>query len=688
MSLVENVEKILKTLKGKESKLNDFQINAINLIEKADDNILVIGPTGIGKTMIGVSSLIKYGKGFYLAPLRSLMYEKYIEFRKMFPNKKIVLTNKDYSVTRAQLKNADIRILSPYKFMLYLDYLDPLDGVVVVDEIHKVHEDPDMEAIITMMKVMGFRIIGLSATIHKEDELKIARWINALVIRHEGNRLIPLRFIEVKLDLESEGVSVVDGGGFLNNNTKYSSKEECVTDLVKKIIESDPNGGIMLWCPTRGEADRYALLISRQLPVKLAGISKNILTATNHDRVLKSVIEKGICIHHGGISTKNREIVEELFKNKKCKVVVSCYTLSHGVNLPVRYLVITTLYNHKGDLLDPSTFHQIAGRAGRPGLDDFGVVITITVGDLESFILSKILSETATRIHSKLHNEWTLTKLLTQRLAIDCSIDKVKSFLKETYYVYDHGLQGYEEIKKLAEECLTNIIDTYFDLYDNGLVKAKSRKEYIASIMGLHPKEWSLYPYMISGDYTTTVEKAIDISLRIKNIDDLEVKNLVRKYGLLSYHFESWKAREIADTTQSILDAVALYVRRIYGWKSQEFSNAKRIVDLFTYGGNIRVEVLSRVLRHDEMKRVVRNLPDIIFVENPSLDDMRTYIKEIVNLIFGMRKVIKIERVKKVVEASINMMYNEVRKDILNEALNVAMEELRSISREYGAKIR
>ncbi|MEM4619534.1 MAG: DEAD/DEAH box helicase [Ignisphaera sp.] len=688
MSLVEKVEKILKALKGEASKLNDFQVNAINMIEKTDDNVLVIGPTGIGKTMIGVSALIKYGKGFYLAPLRSLMHEKYIEFRKMFPDKKIVLTNKDYSVTRKQLKDGDIRILSPYKFMLYFDYVDPSDGVVVIDEIHKVHEDPDMEAIITMMKVMGFRIVGLSATIHKEDELKLARWINASVIRHEGSRLIPLRFIEIKLDLEPRGVSVVDGGGFLDNNAKYSSKEECIADLVKKIIETDPTGGIMLWCPTRSEADRYALLIGKQIQEKHTDISKDILTATNHDRVLKSVIEKGICIHHGGISTKNREIVEDLFKKKKCKVIVSCYTLSHGVNMPVRYLVFTTLFNHEGNLLDPSTFHQISGRAGRPGFDDFGVVITVTVGDLESFILSKILSESSTRIHSKLHNEWTLTKLLTQRLAIDRSIDKVKSFLKETYYVYEHGLQGYEEIKKLAEECLTNIVNTYFDLYDNGLVKAKSRKEYIASIMGLHPKEWSLYPYMISGDYITSVEKAVDTSLSIRKIDDQEVKNLVIKYGLLSYHFEGWKVKEVADTTQSILDAIALYIRRIYGWKSQEFLNARRIVDLFTYGGNIRVEALSKVLRHDEMKRVVRNLPEIIFVENPSLDDMRKYIKEMVNLIFGIRKVIRLERVEKVVEATIRMMYNEVRSDILNEALKVAKEEVRSISREFGAKIR
>ncbi|MEM4843897.1 MAG: DEAD/DEAH box helicase [Ignisphaera sp.] len=688
MSLVEKTEKALKMLKGGFAKLNDFQINTIKLIERTDGNVLVIGPTGVGKTMIGVSALIKYGGGFYLAPLRSLMYEKYIEFRKMFPNKSIVLTNKDYSVTRSRLKNADIRILSPYKFMLYLDYLDPSDGVVVIDEIHKVHEDPDIEAVVTTMKVMGFRIIGLSATIHEEDEPKFSRWLNATVVRYGGSRPVPLRFVEVKLDLEPGGVSVVDGAGFLDNNTRYPSKETAVSDLVKKIVEMDPSGGVMVWCPTRSEADNYALLISRRMTTKLVGVAKDVLTTTEHDKVLKTVIERGVGLHHGGVSSRNREIVEELFRKRKCNIVVSCYTLSHGVNLPVRYLVITTLYNHEGKFLDPSTFHQLSGRAGRPGLDDFGMVITVTVGELESFVLSKILSESSTRVHSKLHNKWTLTKLLAQRLAVDRSIDVVKEFLKETYYVYEHGLQGYDEIKKLGEECLVNIVDAYFELRSNGIVKAKGKKEFVAAIMGLHPDEWRLHTYMVTGDYRTTVEKAVDIASIVKNIDSQEVKKHVIDFGLLSHYTGSWRVRELADMTQSILDAVALYVRRVYGWKSQEFFNAKRIVDLFVYGGNPKVEKLSNVLRYDEMKRVVRNLPNILFVENPSIDDMCTYVREVVRLVFGIYKIIKMERVHKVVEALLGMMYENVDDELMSKAMSIAVDEIRAISKELGSKIR
>lgn len=688
MGLVEETEKVLKKLKGSNAKLNAFQVHAISILEKTDGNVLVVSPTGSGKTMVGVSSLIKYGCGFYLAPLRSLMMEKYLELRKMFPNKKIVITNKDYSISRTALKEADIRVLSPYKFMVYLDYLEPSDGVVVVDEIHKIHDDPDTEAALTTMKVEGFRIVGLSATIHNEDIPKLSRWLNATVIKHSGERPVPLRFVEVKLDLDAWGVTVVNGGAILSEGKRFPSKEEAVVELVRRILESDPSGGVMVWAPTRAEADNYALALGRIMPAKLVGVSKMIVRSNDHDRVLSSVIERGVGLHHGGVSPKNREIVEDLFREKRINVVVSCYTLSHGVNLPVRYLVVTTMFDHDGNLINPSTFHQISGRAGRPGLDDFGVVVVVTVGDLESFVLSKILAESSARLHSKLHNRWTLTKLVAQRLAIDRTIDGVRNFLSETYYVYERGQQGYEEMRGLVEECLTKVVEAYFDLDPSGKVSPRGREEYIASVMGLHPDEWSIRIPMKSGDYSATVEVAVDVAARARAIEDSSVTRVVKEYGLLSIYMGGWRVRDLADMTQSMLDAVALYLRRVHGWRSQEFENGRRIADLFTYGGKPGAEALASVLRHDEMKRLIRNIPDILFVEDPDPETMERYVRNAINLIFGVRKVISLERVKKVATTLVGVMYPDPQPETVELAIRAAVDEAKVISKEFGAKVR
>ena len=577
MSLVERTEELLKVVTGNSNaRLNDFQVRAIELIEKSG-NYLVVGPTGIGKTLVGVAAILKYGRGFYLAPLRSLMAEKYSELRKMFPDKKVVLTNKDYSIPRRVLKDADVRVLSPYKFLLYLDYLEPSDGVVVVDEIHKISSDPEMEVAITAMKTAGFNVVGLSATVHDDDIPRMAKWLNALVIKADESRPVPIKHTEIKLELGFGGLVVERGGNYFKQKEKFSSKEDVVAELVARIRRIDPSGGIMVWCPTRHEADEYALRIAHKMSGTNQCVSASFVVSSEHDKILSRVACNGVLIHHGGISPKNREVVEDLFKSRKAEVVVSCYTLSHGVNFPVRYLVMTSLFDHENKPLDPSTFHQISGRAGRPGLDKYGEVLVVVVGDLESCILTKLLQEKATRVKSNLYNPWTLTKLTAQQLAMRKRVDSFVDFLKETYYVQVRGIQGFEEIKKLAEEVLVSVVEAYFELKPNGEVKPKGKKEFFASIMGLHPEEWAAHEPLIAGDYRSTVEKIVDASMKAVGLTDSSIRSQVISYGFMSTYLGSWKVREVAEMSQTMLDALALYVRRVYGWSSIEFSNAKTL---------------------------------------------------------------------------------------------------------------
>jgi len=688
MDLVTKTEEVLKKTKNDpNAKLNPFQVRAIKAIEERDDNFLIVGPTGIGKTMIGVASILKYGKGFYLAPLRSLMREKYIEFRNMFPDAKIVITNKDYSIPRRQLKEADIRVLSPYKFIIYLDVLNPSDGVVVVDEIHKINEDPEMEAAISAIKSMGFRIVALSATVHEDDIPKMSRWLNATAIVANEDRPVPLKFTEIKLQLYGY-LEVEKGGGYLMKEAKYRNKYEVVADLVRVLRERDPGGSILVWTPTRNEADDYAKAIAMKLPTTLPEISRDVIKSGDHDIALASVIEKGVGIHHGGLSTRNRELVEDLFVKKKLHTIVSCYTLSHGVNFPVRYLIMTTLFDFNSKPLDPSTFHQIAGRAGRPGLDEFGEVIVITVGELESYLLTKLLSEKAAHVRSKLYNGWILTKMAAQRIAFEHTVDGFAKFLKETYYAQEHGSKGLEELKKLAEEAVITAVDAYFNVEGDKLYP-KGREEAVAAAMGLHPKEWIVYEPMIRKEYEGTIMTATEAAIEATGVNDKSVVDKIMDYGFLATYLGSWKVRDVAEYVQTILDAVAVYIRRIYGWKSQEFQNAKEVVELYLYGGNPNVKHLAEVLRHDEMKRVIRNLPQIV-VESENMSDAMVleYLATLINLIFEFKKRISMSRVEKVVEAYLKTIYgDDIPKDIRNEAHYIAKRVVSEIQKKMGAKV-
>ena len=99
---------------------------------------------------------------------------------------------------------------------------------------------------------------------------------------------------------------------------------------------------------------------------------------------LKQILQRGVGIHHAGILPKYRRIVEELFQRKLLSVCVCTETLAAGINLPARSVVLTTLVKGppgKKKLIDPSSAHQMFGRAGRPQFDTQGYVYALAHED-------------------------------------------------------------------------------------------------------------------------------------------------------------------------------------------------------------------------------------------------------------------------------------------------------------------
>lgn len=89
---------------------------------------------------------------------------------------------------------------------------------------------------------------------------------------------------------------------------------------------------------------------------------------------------RGIAVHHAGILPDMKTLVEKLFEQGLIKVVFATATLSAGINMPARTTVISALSKRTNEghaMLSPSEFLQIAGRAGRRGMDTEGHVITV-----------------------------------------------------------------------------------------------------------------------------------------------------------------------------------------------------------------------------------------------------------------------------------------------------------------------
>jgi hypothetical protein len=99
---------------------------------------------------------------------------------------------------------------------------------------------------------------------------------------------------------------------------------------------------------------------------------------------LKQVLLRGVGVHHAGLLPKYRRIVEDLFQHKLLSVTVCTETLSAGINLPARSVVLPSLIKGppgKKRVLEPSAAHQMFGRAGRPQFDSCGYVFVLAHED-------------------------------------------------------------------------------------------------------------------------------------------------------------------------------------------------------------------------------------------------------------------------------------------------------------------
>lgn len=119
--------------------------------------------------------------------------------------------------------------------------------------------------------------------------------------------------------------------------------------------------------------------------------------------LLRIVLKHGVGIHHGGLSSADRSLVEALFAASHLPVVCTTTTLALGVNLPARLVIVnsTTMYRGAEGFVDipRNTVLQMAGRAGRPDFDSRGVAVILTKQSRASHYLAMTRSADIVESH-------------------------------------------------------------------------------------------------------------------------------------------------------------------------------------------------------------------------------------------------------------------------------------------------
>ena len=153
-----------------------------------------------------------------------------------------------------------------------------------------------------------------------------------------------------------------------------------IHETVEVLLEAD-RAPIYIVHPTQAAAlERAQALMSinvctREEKDAIAEAIGDFRFTAGFGRTLTRLVRHGIGVHHAGMLPRYRRLVEQLTRAGLLKVVCGTDTLGVGINVPIRTVLITSLVKYDGRrlrVLRAREFHQIAGRAGRPGIRHLG----------------------------------------------------------------------------------------------------------------------------------------------------------------------------------------------------------------------------------------------------------------------------------------------------------------------------
>ncbi len=233
-----------------------------------------------------------------------------------------------------------------------------------------------------------------------------------------------------------------------------------VINLVLDTINK--NKQALVFVNTKKSAEKLAEEIAKKIKIKdNNGLSEKILTLsrpTKQCERLSKTLKKNIAFHHAGLHHKQKEIIEDNFRNGIIKIICCTSTLAYGLDLPAFRAIIKDLkrYSSRGyNWIPVLEYHQQAGRAGRPKFDKFGEAICIASTKPEKKkIIKKFIKGKPEEIYSKLAVEPVLRTYLLSLISSNSVNDKksIMNFFGKTFYA--HQFKDLKELEKIIMKML------------------------------------------------------------------------------------------------------------------------------------------------------------------------------------------------------------------------------------------
>ncbi|XP_041447673.1 LOW QUALITY PROTEIN: DNA polymerase theta [Drosophila obscura] len=274
-------------------------------------------------------------------------------------------------------------------------------GTVVVDEVHLISEKGRgyiLELLLAKILYMSrknalqIQVITMSATLANVELLR--RWLDAELYITNYRPVALQEMIKV-------GTKIYDQRLEFLRDVSRQSEVPCLSNdsdhVAQLCIETLLEGcSVVVFCPSRDWCESLAVQLataihgliksgtelSRRLrsnlnPEAIEDVKQQLRDIpTGLDSTMGKAVTYACAFHHAGLTTEERDIVEACFKAGALKVLVATSTLSSGVNLPARRVIIRSPLFGKNQM-SSLTYRQMIGRAGRTGKDTLGESILI-----------------------------------------------------------------------------------------------------------------------------------------------------------------------------------------------------------------------------------------------------------------------------------------------------------------------
>lgn len=460
-------------------ELDQFQNHAIASLN-AGRSVVVCAPTGSGKTLVGeyaiYRALARGKRVFYTTPLKALSNQKLRDFRSEFGFDLVGLLTGDASINR----DAPILVMTTEIFRNML-YGTPIGQVgtslidveaVVLDECHYMNDRQRgtvwEESIIYCPE--SIQLVALSATVDNSDQL--TDWLNQV---HGPTDLIYSDYRPVPLEFHfgnSKGLFPLLNKDKSQLNPRLIKRKKRRGDRSKQIARQE-SPSIIYTLEHLRQRDMlpaiYFIFSRRGCDKAVAEVGNLWLVDGDEAQRLRPQIDdfltrnpeagraghigplyRGIAAHHAGILPAWKGLVEELFQQGLIKVVFATETLAAGINMPARTTVISTLSKRTDSghrLLNPSEFLQMAGRAGRRGMDEVGHVVTLQT----PFEGSKEAGYLATSKPDPLVSQFTPSFGMVLNLLQTHTLQEAKELVERSFGQYLANLHLQPQYKQISQ---------------------------------------------------------------------------------------------------------------------------------------------------------------------------------------------------------------------------------------------